>query len=75
MEYRVYAALLLDLEYNGRRNFKTPNNFKRASPNRLKTGLQTSGSLICLPQLRPSAVQILRFPDARNFKSEKKSPV
>ncbi len=42
MEYRVYAALLLDLEYNGRRTFKTPNNFKHASPNRLKTGLQTN---------------------------------
>jgi hypothetical protein len=78
MEYRVYAALLLDDEFSEGKNGLPDGDFRRADPNRLRTGLQTNASVNCFLHLRSSAsiaVQILQFPDAQNFKSEKKSPV
>ncbi len=42
LEYRVYAALLLDGEVNRKANFLPRANSTRAYQNRLKTGLQTN---------------------------------
>ena len=41
MEYRVYAALLLDVEHSGGVKFNPIQAFTYTSLNRLKTGPQT----------------------------------
>jgi len=41
LEYRVYAALLLDVGVAGRSKINRLHPSRHASPNRLKTGLRT----------------------------------
>jgi hypothetical protein len=60
MEYRVYAALLFDGESGPGLNLPRANH-PRASPNRLKTGLQTNEKTLAVASDSPSTLQHFRL--------------